>query len=191
MKLLNRWKYLVTMYINPHWYWRMPNATLKENYNMLNIKRTHLVYARNLFLYKYMYKYIQRKEKQEQSKSICVYGFTSTYPTLSKSRLIKTLRRQKLFFQTYTYFIYEPDIIVIKWLRNRTGNISISQKWFVIIWRKIYIYIFFPETPRILIRQAGLTNCERSRQSPNRTFGIQIQVWRNAHSSGTIRLLWG
>lgn len=73
-----------------------------------------------------------------------MYGFTSTYPTLGKSRLIKTLRRQKLFFQTYTYFIYEPDIIVLKWLRNRTGNISISQKWFVIIWRKIYIFFFSP-----------------------------------------------
>lgn len=53
----------------------MPNATLKKNYNMLNIKRTHLVYARNLFLYKYMYKYIQRKEKQEKSKSICEYEY--------------------------------------------------------------------------------------------------------------------
>lgn len=48
---------------------------------------------------------------------------------------------------------------------KRTENISISQKWFVIILRK-NIYLLFAETPRILIRQAGLTNCVRSRQSP-------------------------
>lgn len=61
------------MYINPDWYWRMSNATLKEYHNMLNIKKTHMVYASSLYLYMYMY--VQRKEKQEQSKSICEYEY--------------------------------------------------------------------------------------------------------------------
>lgn len=119
-----------------------------------------------------------------------MYGFTSTYPTLSKSRLIKTLRRQKLFFQTYTYFIYEPDIIVIKWLKNRTGNISISQKWFVIIWRNIYIYFFFPWNTADIDKTSRFDKLWKIKTITNRTFGILIQVRRNDSSSGTIRLLW-
>lgn len=87
----------------------MSNATLKENYNMLKITKTHLVYASNLCLYRYMYKYIEEKAKQEQSDSICEYENqcmnSQLHILLFENQDLKILLEDKISFFKRTSYV--------------------------------------------------------------------------------------
>lgn len=119
-----------------------------------------------------------------------MYGFTSTYryPTLCKSKLMKTLRRQKLFFQT-TLYVSLIILYLIDWFDKENWKYFNITKVICHYFKKKYIFTFCWNTADI-DKTSRFDKLCKIKTITNRTFGILIQVRRNDSSSGTIRLLW-
>lgn len=105
-------------------------VSLKDNYNILNIKKTPLSLCQRPSLYEYLY--IQRTERHYKSYSTCEYEYqcmnphtcTCTYSTLCKSKYVNIMH---LFAPTrFTNILYPVQTLFYMY----TGVPKVCQLFF-------------------------------------------------------------